>query len=541
MKKVFGIAALLLALAACNKIESENGPVDNIVGIPFSATVSLGDNAATKALAESGSTIVATWAEGEKVALIHNGVSDEMTVSSVSGGVATITGTITSPSDGEDVTIIYPSSAADGTTGNIKSDLLYAQNGLLTGTGTGTITSPPDGDDVTLVDISSAADGTTGNIKSDLLYAQNGLLTRTGSISENYDARKGSGKLKVDGTATLDGSVSLTNQFAIFKFTVRGADGTTVISAKPLTITIGTQDYVITPAAATDVLYAALPAVSGEKVSFDATDGSDRTYTCAKLSVSFAAGSYYQSTLKMREYVDLGIVVGGKKIKWATCNVGATNPEDYGDYFAWGATVPFYADGHSQDNPCYDWITVKPGGYDWISGNTGYDWASYPFVRDESESDYITKYTFADGLTDGIWYDEEGNFIGDNKTVLEFEDDAARANWGGSWRMPTHAEMKELVALSEGEGWETYKGVNGYRFTGSNGKTLFLPAAGYRRGIGLDYAGSSGRYWSSSLYEGDSASAWNVRFDSEAAGSSGAAHSYSCGRYFGQSVRPVTE
>ena len=62
MKKVFGIAALLLALAACNKIESENGPVENIVGIPFSATVSLGDNAATKAIAESGSTIVATWA-----------------------------------------------------------------------------------------------------------------------------------------------------------------------------------------------------------------------------------------------------------------------------------------------------------------------------------------------------------------------------------------------------------------------------------------------------------------------------------------------
>ena len=88
MKKVFGIAALLLALAACNKIESENGPVEDIVGIPFSATVSLGDNAATKALAESGSTIVATWAVGEKVALIHNGVSDEMTVSSVSGGVS---------------------------------------------------------------------------------------------------------------------------------------------------------------------------------------------------------------------------------------------------------------------------------------------------------------------------------------------------------------------------------------------------------------------------------------------------------------------
>ena len=260
MKKVFGIAALLLAFVACNKVETEIQPVEKSDGIPFSATVSLGDNAATKALAESGSTITATWAEGEKVALIHNGVSDEMTVSSVSGGSATITGTITSPVDGEDVTIIYPSSAADGTTGNIKADLLYAQNGLLTG---------------------------------------------AGSISENYDARKGSSKLKVDGTATLSGSVSLTNQFAIFKFTVRGADGTTVISAKPLTITIGTQDYVITPAAATDVLYAALPAVSGEKVSFDATGSDSKTYTCSKDGVTFAAAKFYQSTLKMAEIISL--------------------------------------------------------------------------------------------------------------------------------------------------------------------------------------------------------------------------------------------
>ena len=440
MKKVFGIAALLLAFVACNKIETEKQVTENTDGIPFTATVSLGDNAATKALAESGSTITATWAEGEKVALIHNGVSDEMTVSSVSGGSATITGTITgTPADGDAVTIIYPSSAADGTTGNIKADLLYAQNGLLTG---------------------------------------------EGSISKNYDARKGTGTLKVDGTATLDGSVSLTNQFAIFKFTVRGADGTTVISAKPLTVTIGTQDYVITPAAATDVLYAALPAVSGEKVSFDATDGSDRTYTCAKLSVSFAAGSYYQSTLKMREYVDLGIVVGGKKIKWATCNVGAANPQDYGDYFAWGEA------------------TTKT---DYKS-----DWSNY-----------------FDGGSTFTKYNTNGG-----KMVLDFENDAANANWGGSWRMPTNAEMEALLALSKE--WGTYEGINGYKFTG-NGKTLFLPAAGYRDGTDLLNAGSYGYYWSSSLYENYSYYAWYVFFYS------GDAISRNLSRYYGRSVRPVSE
>lgn len=463
-KTVFGIATLLLALSACNKIETIDQPVGMADGIPFSATVSLGDNAATKALAESGDAITATWAEGEKVALIHGGVSDEMTVGSVSGGSATITGTITgSPADGESVTIIYPASAADGTTGNIKADLLYAQNGLLTG---------------------------------------------TGSISEKYDARKGTGTLKVDGTATLDGSVALTNQFAIFKFTVRGADGTTVISAKPLTITIGEQDYVITPATATDVLYAALPAVSDEKVSFDATDGSDKTYTCAKLSVSFDSGKYYQSTLKMREYVDLGITVDGKKVKWATCNVGASKPTEYGDYFAWGETA----------------------------AKTDYSWATYKWMQSgQSDWKHITKYTSADGQKEGIWYDGD-TFIGDNKTVLDFEDDAARANWGGGWRMPTDAEMQALLAL-ETKDWVTdYEGsgINGFKFTG-NGKTLFLPAAGLRGGSSFGNAGSSGYYWSSSLSELFSDSARCVGFDSEGVRRSGNK------RYGGFSVRPVSE
>ena len=246
---------MLLALAACNKIETNVQPVENNEGIPFSATISVGNNATTKALAESGSTIVATWAVDETVALIHNGVKDEMTVSAVNEGVATITGTITgSPSDGDAVTVIYPASAADGTTGKIKANLLYAQNGLLTG---------------------------------------------DGSIAANYDARKGSGKLKVNGTATLDGSVSLTNQYAIFKFTTKNAAGSATINVKPLTITIGEQKYVITPASATSELFVALPAVADQAVRFSATGSDSKTYTCSKASVTFAAGKYYQSMLKM--------------------------------------------------------------------------------------------------------------------------------------------------------------------------------------------------------------------------------------------------
>ncbi len=212
--------------------------------------------------------------------------------------------------------------------------------------------------------------------------------------------------------------------------------------------------------------------------------------------------------------IDLGTDVGGKRIYWASCNVGANKPEDYGDYFAWGET----------------------SGYD--SGKTNFSWATYKWMQSgQSDWKHITKYTFADGQTSGIWYDGS-IFIGDNKTVLDFEDDAARVNWGGSWRMPTNAEMEALLGLSGV--WVTdYEGsgVNGYRFTGSNGNTLFLPAASYYWDTNLNDLGTEGNYWSSSLNESFSDIALSVFFDSP----QGAFSCDSNGRSDGLSVRPVTE
>ena len=155
------------------------------------------------------------------------------------------------------------------------------------------------------------------------------------------------------------------------------------------------------------------------------------------------------------EYVDLGLPSG---LKWATCNVGANAPEEYGDYFAWGETQP-------KEN--YDWSTYK-----WCNG-------SY---------DTQTKY-----CTDSYY----GTV--DNKTQLELSDDAARANWGGSWRMPTKAEQDELREQCTWT-WTTQNGVNGYKVTSkSNGNSIFLPAAGHRRFSSLSHAGGIGYYWSSSL------------------------------------------
>ena len=187
-------------------------------------------------------------------------------------------------------------------------------------------------------------------------------------------------------------------------------------------------------------------------------------------------------------YVDLGL-----SVKWATCNVGATTPEGYGDYFAWGETTP----------------------------KTTYDWSTYKYCNGTNDS--MTKYCI---------YSDYGTV--DNKTTLELSDDAARVNWGGSWRMPTRAEQDELRNNCTWT-WTTQNGVNGYEVTSKkNGNSIFLPAAGYRGSSILIFAGRFGFYWSSSLSTSIGNYAYFLYFDS-----SGVYWNSSVYRYHGQSVRPV--
>ena len=196
-------------------------------------------------------------------------------------------------------------------------------------------------------------------------------------------------------------------------------------------------------------------------------------------------------TLNGHEWVDLGLPSG---LKWATCNVGATKSEEYGDYFAWGETQP---------KETYNWSTYK-----WCNGSF----------------DTQTKY-----CTDSYY----GTV--DNKTVLEAADDVATANWGGSWRMPTTEEQQELINNCTWT-WTTQNGVNGYKVTSkSNGNSIFLPAAGCRYNSDLRYAGSYGYCWSSSLNTYSLGSAHNLSF-----GSSGVGW-YGSNRCYGQSVRPVCQ
>ena len=192
------------------------------------------------------------------------------------------------------------------------------------------------------------------------------------------------------------------------------------------------------------------------------------------------------------QWVDLGLPSG---IKWASCNVGAEKPEDYGNYYAWGEVSP----------------------------KEDYSWATYKYAN--GAYDKLTKYCNkascgANGFTD-------------NKTTLDPEDDAARVNWGGSWRMPTYAEWDELQENCTWT-WTTQNGINGYRVASkTNSNSIFLPAAGYRRDTYLYYVGDDGDYWSSSLNEGGPRDAWGLYFGSDGV-SRGSDY-----RYRGQSVRPV--
>jgi hypothetical protein len=192
------------------------------------------------------------------------------------------------------------------------------------------------------------------------------------------------------------------------------------------------------------------------------------------------------------EYVDLGLPSG---LKWATCNVGATTPEDYGDYFAWGEVEP---------KATYYWSTYKYG----------------------TDFDQLTKYcneshNGKDGFTD-------------TKTVLDPEDDAAHVNWGGSWRMPTKAEQDELRNNCTWN-WTTQNGVYGCKVTGPNGNSIFLPAAGVMIEGTFHAAGSNGGYWSSSLFTVSSDYAYSVNFDYSLVEDWG----YYADRCFGLAVRPV--
>lgn len=187
--------------------------------------------------------------------------------------------------------------------------------------------------------------------------------------------------------------------------------------------------------------------------------------------------------------VDLGL-----SVKWAVCNLGATKPEEYGDFYAWGETSP------------------KPDYMD-------YDADTYKYKDKNAGTYYSTKYDKYNGE--------------DKKEVLEAEDDAATVTLKGSWRMPTYSECLELVNKCT---WTTkvVNNINGYLVTGPNGKSIFLPANGYRS-TSTSSVGEYGYYWSST--KSGSSEAYEIYFYYSK--NSGSKKVQSGDRPSGRCIRPV--
>ena len=220
-------------------------------------------------------------------------------------------------------------------------------------------------------------------------------------------------------------------------------------------------------------------------ITCSATDGSGISTTCA-VTVDYG-------------YVDLGLPSG---TLWATCNIGATSPEEYGDYFAWGET----------------------SGYN--DGKTTFSWSNYTYCNGSSST--LTKYCNRSS------YGYNG--FTDTLKELELTDDAAYMNWGSDWCMPSMEQFEELINSSyTTTTWTTQNGKYGRKITSkTNGNSIFLPAAGDRDGTSLFRAGSYGYYWSRTLSTDYPYYAWYLNFDGDDVDTY-----YYGSRYLGLSVRPV--
>ena len=209
-------------------------------------------------------------------------------------------------------------------------------------------------------------------------------------------------------------------------------------------------------------------------------------------------------TTSVPEAIDLGLPSG---LKWASFNLGASKPEEYGDYYAWGETEPYY----SSLDPLM-----------WKDGKEGYKWSSYKWCM--GSDDTLTKYC----------YNSSYGYFGftDDKSDLDSEDDAVSVKLGGNWRIPTDVDWAELRQGCTWT-WTTQNGISGRLVTASNGNSIFLPATGERFDTSIYDVGSLGHYWSSSRDISNPSDATYLFFNSSDVYGDGTS------RCNGFSIRPV--
>ena len=248
-----------------------------------------------------------------------------------------------------------------------------------------------------------------------------------------------------------------------------------------------------------DALIASLPTINIGKMYAVNNENESNIVTMIQVAAAKAKGwtPYYYDNSSWKDYdypicpddqhphmIDLGLPSG---TKWACCNVGASKPENYGNYYAWGET------------------TTK----------SSYNWNKYKY-----------------GYYDDFDYDNYSQLVNIGTDIAGTKKDAATVNWGEPWRMPNITQIKELLRNTTKE-WITVNGIYGCKFTSTNGCSIFVPAAGYRINTKLEEAGKRAEIWSSSLDESAPNHAYVLFLDSNIRGYSAS------NRCHGQSIRPV--
>lgn len=468
--KIFLMAALALMTAACSNDDTNIlTPAEQPAkaeGIPFTATISMGESASTRALTEDteNKKIVATWATGEKVALIYD-VSGTHTktdaeVTKQADGTATISATLASgATNGSDVTIIYPATAADGTTGNVLANLLAAQDGTLA------------------------------------------------TIATNYEVRKGTGKLSINaGGATVNNgtagtTVTLTNLNAIFKFTLQDLSAAAKNATEfKVSDNSGNVITTVTLGSASGVLYVALPVMATGTYWFNATIDSKPYIAKATTAAATVAGKYYQTTVKM---ATIGDYLNKDGSITATKQASGDN-ESYAVIAYVGSAANYFS--HFLALALTD---VDANYHTWTQALTavGTYAAAHPVT--------IGSTTYETSTTGATYYDQ----VASNQSASS----ATATDIQTGWRLPSVTDWRYVfdglgrikggLNLSDGTNAVTPTSPLGvsdfmvYR-DGDNGSTL---RAAINTACGND-ALQSNYYWSSSKYTDNSDLAWDYYF-----------------------------
>jgi len=438
MKKVFLFALACFAFAGCSN-QDKNG----IEGTAFEAgqQITLGVSMAGNEDASNGPRKIGGYVSGDEIKFVWE-TDDAIAVKQTSGS-SKAEFTITSSSIGKTYATFTGTPSWSGTTFNVE----YPYSG-----------QP-----------SLAAQKYQGEGKLPTDNSNHSLLWATAS------------------DCNTDNGIVLEPQVSILQLPLTGNSATIgsievwagATPAKIITLDCGTD--VVLGATAKNFLIIITPGTyTNFTIKVLGTDASELYSVHSTADITFTKGSgevVPTQDVFVRGYVDLGL-----SVMWANCNIGANAPEDYGDYFAWGATTPWYEAGHAQENPQTHWKEGYSDGY--CSAHTPYyDGSTY------------TKYT-SEGQT------------------LEPCDDAAHVIWGGKWRMPTKAEFEELKSTSNCTWTETtLNGKTGFLVTskkaGFEGNSIFIPYGGQRQGTNLEYFGRYYYYWTSTKNGDYKSQAWD--------------------------------